>query len=856
MRKERAARKVITREFGESACLDGDASGQALYAPGTQPIAADSAHAAAIGGAGDTIWDAGWATEVPGPPPTSQFGARSEVTRPYDHTRPPSHSLVSSSLGALAHLGVAHSYSGRIERVRALARRRPASAVVLGLFLLGFLLTCFAPLIPILRLGYDVYDASRRVTALREMVAGNPARLMQPGVLSDVHSQVAEIENDLYEINGAMNVLGAPLAASNTSLRNYRLLVRLGLELTAAANDGLQSARAMLQPVEGGFTTSANAAAPGITRADLQQARQSLDDARGHLLSAYAIYQQLDQSELPSMFKPPAPLGKLLTMLPAAISATDQAQTLLDAAPALLGIGQPAYYLVVAMDSTELRPGGGFIGNYGILALTGGRQDSSLPLALHDTYPLDQKYYQNALEPYRILQSVPSVTRVKGCASLGPQPPAIYWWWPYRAFDTTCRYGWGLRDSNLSASFPQNAQMMMRIVSETGGVVPGNAPLQGVIALTPGLIQELLQVTGPIQVPQFNVTVNANNLEDMIHKYQLTGARPQSGDRKEFTHLLSAVMLDTLKSLHGNALGTIVKAGVNALKSKDLQVYFADPTAESMLRQLGYASELRTDGVDGFMVVDANDGGNKANAYVTEKLTDVVTLLPNGGAIHHLRIAVTYDKGLRSVYPGNSRQDDYSDFQRTYLPGTATIRGVAGFNPNTYLPVGCGGSGVRGYGSIISACARKYAIINPVTTSDYPGRMMVGGALLVLCGQYSTFRSTSLEYPSCEKTPKAHTQTIYISWYTPNAYTQQADGHGTYTEVVEQQAGNTQSLTVTIDMSQLRAAQPAMPGASADAIVTGATPTIRAAAFARLLDRSVKIFAGPLDHDQTVSFGF
>src|SRR5579884_3296169 len=68
---------------------------------------------------------------------------------------------------------------------------------------------------------------------------------------------------------------------------------------------------------------------------------------------------------------------------------------ILTVAPSILGIGQPARYLVLFMDRSELRPGGGFQGNFGILTMDGGRPSTSAPLTLQDVYQLDQRYYQN-----------------------------------------------------------------------------------------------------------------------------------------------------------------------------------------------------------------------------------------------------------------------------------------------------------------------------------------------------------------------------------------------------------------------------------------------------------------------------
>ena len=74
----------------------------------------------------------------------------------------------------------------------------------------------------------------------------------------------------------------------------------------------------------------------------------------------------------------------------------------------------------------------------------------------------------------------------------------------------------------------------------------------------------------------------------MIHTYQLTDAQPKTGDRKAFTHELSAALLDKLKTAHGSALKAIIKVGVEALKSKDLQVYFSTRAPSWCCASLGY----------------------------------------------------------------------------------------------------------------------------------------------------------------------------------------------------------------------------------------------------------------------------
>jgi len=97
------------------------------------------------------------------------------------------------------------------------------------------------------------------------------------------------------------------------------------------------------------------------------------------------------------------------------------------------------------------------------------------------------------------------------------------------------------------------------------------------------------------------------------------------------------------------------------------------------------------------------------------------------------------------------------------------------------------------------------------TNSDTPGRTMVMGNVLVLCGstpqgdwsQYNAIQESS----DCGSNPQPHTETIFLSWYTPHAYTVDASGHGTYSELVEKQSGDQPNLTVYVTRGNLNGPQ-------------------------------------------------
>jgi hypothetical protein len=111
---------------------------------------------------------------------------------------------------------------------------------------------------------------------------------------------------------------------------------------------------------------------------------------------------------------------------------------------------------------------------------------------------------------------------------------------------------------------------------------------------------------------------------------------------------------------------------------------------------------------------------------------------------------------------------------------------------------------------------------------------------------------------------------VYLSWYTPNAYSRDANGHGAYSLLVQKQAGtqiylNGQStsstmVTIYVDTSKINAQSVDLP--STDAMLvngdTAQTRSQRDNAFAKLTQQQglQKAFDGPLTSDTSIAVGF
>jgi hypothetical protein len=431
-----------------------------------------------------------------------------------------------------------------------------------------------------------------------------------------------QLKGDLQSLPGistSIPVYGARLSAALHSLPIAMEASQIGIVtcnaldlLITRLHDPLQS------PVQ------------GLTMADLTVLEKNFHQIVATLSLISHQVNQLQPSDLqldPRLSKLVVTFHKDIPILQAWL---DDAEKLLPVAPTLLGIGTSANYLIEVLDSTELRPGGGFIGNYGIATFSGGRLTAA---HITDTYLLDDPY-------------VAAGKRI-------PYPPGYTW------FDLSS-VGWSLRDSNLDADFPTAAHYAEQIYAQEGG----NVPVQGVIAITPKLIEQALLITGPINVPEYHETVTAQNLIDRIHYYQLIVGGHNEAQRKHFTAVLAEHFLSRVRQLSSTAFPKLLKLLFSSIHSKDLQIYFNSSTAESLLQRYHLDATIQSPIGDSLFVVDANISPNKANSHITSTLSDQVTIDRQGNAVHHTEIGYAWTTE-GPLYGGNPI---YRDYVRVYMP--------------------------------------------------------------------------------------------------------------------------------------------------------------------------------------------
>jgi hypothetical protein len=138
-----------------------------------------------------------------------------------------------------------------------------------------------------------------------------------------------------------------------------------------------------------------------------------------------------------------------------------------------------------------------------------------------------------------------------------------------------------------------------------------------------------------------------------------------------FQHFLA-----TAKEQSAHNLGPFIHLFIDALHSKDVQIYFDDVGAEAILRDLHIASTIDAPATgDSLMVVDANIIANKSNYFIKYNLSDKVTIDASGAATHHT--VVTYDwpndPGTITNNYGHIKDSNYQ-YQRVYVSPNAQLK--------------------------------------------------------------------------------------------------------------------------------------------------------------------------------------
>jgi len=346
----------------------------------------------------------------------------------------------------------------------------------------------------------------------------------------------------------------------------------------------------------------------------------------------------------------------------------DKALPMLDIIPRVAGYPTEKKYLFLLQNNSELRPTGGFIGTYGILKMKDGEIAE---------FKTDNIYNLDAF--------------VEGILDIKPPAPMV----KYLTQDH-----WYMRDSNWSPDWPTAAQKAEEFYNSERDIIANldleearknnekikditplyeQSDVDGVIAVTPELITDLLKITGPITVGGIRFTDEnlVDELEFRVGKeYAALGI--SDANRKEIIRSLADQIKAKLLAMPYHQLIDIVDLVAKALDQKEVLIYDKDPSLQALIDDRNWSGRVRATDGDYFYIVDTNLASLKTDQVIGRYAKYSISR-KNGDLIATLESTYSHTGSF------NWKTTRLRNYVRVYVPAGSELISSTGFTENDKL---------------------------------------------------------------------------------------------------------------------------------------------------------------------------
>lgn len=405
--------------------------------------------------------------------------------------------------------------------------------------------------------------------------------------------------------------------------RDGLALLDAGSSLSKIASDG-----ALLVSSLQGMSFSEKGLASDSGNLDFQQIQDIYSKIEQQLTFAADKLSSVDPGHLPAEYQDQVSGAKLLV---------DEYRQLLPIVNNLMTVtGELArgqkHVLVLLQNSNELRPTGGFMGTYGGFDMQDGYITSQ---KISSIYDLDGQLKEEYLPPLPVL---------------------------------AVNDRWYMRDSNWFFNFPESA----RITSEFYASITDKVP-DFVVAMTPKLVTELLEVTGPVSLPKYGVVLEAENFVEVTQVQTSVEYDREQNKPKEMLSDFFSIFLGKLSELDAGQKRVAFQKLLASFASRDIQVFSRNENVERALVALGWSGQITDTSRDYLAIVSSNLGGSKTDLFLETKVQLQSKVYESGKVINQLQMV------RRNPLP-NSENLVNKSFVRVYVPEGSRLVSSSGFD--------------------------------------------------------------------------------------------------------------------------------------------------------------------------------
>lgn len=251
----------------------------------------------------------------------------------------------------------------------------------------------------------------------------------------------------------------------------------------------------------------------------------------------------------------------------------------------------PRNYLILAQTNAEARPSGGLPGSLGLVTVQGGHV--SLQPFVSDSE------IQNADEPV---------------VDLTAEERLLF----------TDKLGKDIRDVNFTPDFPRTGEIVSAMWNRQYGVA-----VDGVIAIDPLFLQNMLAVTGGVAMPDGSTLDGANTAQTLLHDVY---ARMVPQETDEYFAVAAQAAFDHIMQNAGN-FKSYVKALSTSVEQGHVMVWSAHEGEQNLIADSAISGKLITEGVKpqvGVYISDETE--SKMDWYLHREVTTEFQKVARNGA--------------------------------------------------------------------------------------------------------------------------------------------------------------------------------------------------------------------------------
>lgn len=322
------------------------------------------------------------------------------------------------------------------------------------------------------------------------------------------------------------------------------------------------------------------------------------------------------------------------------ISQLRKAKKVFTLLPALLGEKEEQTLLLLFANNMEIRPGGGFIGSFGILKT---HYFGVKDLQILDVYDADGQLTAHIAPP---------------------NPIRDYLNQPH----------WFLRDSAFFPDFYDTYQQATFFLQKELGLSSWN----GAALITTSAVKNIIGAYDSLLLPDYNEKITKDNFYIKTQFYAEHGFFPGSTQKKSFLSSLIKQLLSQTETVNPLLLSSAIVEGFD---QKNMVLFMNDEKVQKSLSDLYWSGRLATPYcpeseksncyADFQYALDANLGVNKTNFFV-DRLYDVKTSIDESGFIA-TNLTITYsNNSLSGVFPGGT----YKNYFQVLLPADSLVNSI------------------------------------------------------------------------------------------------------------------------------------------------------------------------------------